>query len=243
MASVSATTNGELYEDNESRVFIIAVGESKEQTRRIVGYQQKKAASIIDEDKEKGATELLQNLVRMLKPYKVHNPYADKVQLPEETEKLRRLGKLFLALVKQVTLLHQYQRKKTPDGKLITTKEDVKNAIEILFDTIVLKIDELDGSLRQFFEQLKTWVKKQGAKPESFEFMRRDIRQALGTSNTQLHRFIDKLTDLEYLQQIGGYQNRGLKYKIVWWDDYQAFRSRVKNYLLGQLDGLPNATS
>lgn len=47
MASVSATTNGDLYEDNESRVFVIAVDESKEQTKRIIDYHQKKAASII----------------------------------------------------------------------------------------------------------------------------------------------------------------------------------------------------
>ncbi len=240
MASVSATTNGQIYEDNESRVFVIAVDESKEQTKNIITYQQKKAANIIDEEKEKEATELLQNLVRMLKPYKVLNPYADKVQLPDETDKLRRLSKLFLSLVNQMTLLHQYQRKKTREGKLITTKEDVQNAIEILFDTIVLKIDELDGSLRQFFEQLKQWVQKQGHKPESFEFMRRDVRQAMHMKPTRLHYYIQKLVELEYLQEVGGYNNRGLKYKIIWWDDYQAFRHRIKNHLLSQLNDLPN---
>ncbi len=240
MASVSATTNGQIYEDNESRVFVIAVDESKEQTKSIISYQQKKAANIIDEEKEKEATELLQNLVRMLKPYKVLNPYADKVQLPDETDKLRRLSKLFLSLVNQMTLLHQYQRKKTKDVKLITTKEDVQNAIEILFDTIVLKIDELDGSLRQFFEQLKQWVQKQGHKPENFEFMRRDVRMVLHIKPTRLHYYIDKLVQLEYLQEVGGYNNRGLKYKIIWWDDYQAFRHRIKNHLLSQLDNLPD---
>jgi energy-coupling factor transporter ATP-binding protein EcfA2 len=240
MASVSATTNGDLYEDNESRVFVIAVDESREQTKRIIQHQQKKAANIIDDEKEKAATELLQNLVRMLKPYKVLNPYAGKVQLPEHAQKLRRLSRLFLALVKQVTLLHQYQRKKTPDGRLIATKEDIKNAIELLFDTIVLKTDELDGSLRQFFEQLKAWVRKQGPVPEKFEFMRRDIRQGLHISNTQLHRFMNKLTDLEYIQEIGGYNNRGLKYKIIWWDDYHALRSRLKKGLLSQLETLPD---
>ena len=240
MASVSATTNGQIYEDNESRVFVIAVDESKEQTKRIIRYQQKKATNIIDDEKEKEATELLQNLVRMLKPYKVLNPYADKVQLPDETDKLRRLSKLFLSLVNQMTLLHQYQREKTRGGKLITTKEDVQNAIEILFDTIVLKIDELDGSLRQFFEQLKQWVRQHGHKPENFEFMRRDVRQALHMKPTRLHYFIQKLVDLEYLQESGGYNNRGLKYKIIWWDDYQAFRHRIKNHLLSQLDNLPD---
>jgi hypothetical protein len=239
MASVSATTNGEIYEDNESRVFVIAVDESQEQTERIIDYHQKKAASQVDATVEKEATELLQNLVRMLKPYKVHNPYANMINLPRNTQKLRRLSKQFLALVNQVTLLHQYQRKRTKDGKLISTKQDVKIAIETLFDTIVLKIDELDGSLRQFFERLKSWVKKQGGKAENYEFMRREVRQSLNISNTQLHRFLEKLTDLEYIGQTGGHNNRGLKYKILWWDDYAAFRERIKAYLLGQLESLP----
>jgi len=240
MASVSATTNGEIYEDNESRVFVIAVDESRQQTERIVSYHQRKAASLVDESAEKEATELLQNLVRMLRPYKVHNPYANKVSLPHNTRKLRRLSNQFLALVKQVTLLHQYQRKKTGEGRLISIKADVRIAIETLFDTIVLKTDELDGGLRQFFERLKAWVKAQGGNPEHFEFMRRDVRQALHVSNTQLHRFMEKLTDLEYVSQTGGYNNRGLKYKILWWDDYAAFRDRIKRYLLDQLKDLPD---
>ena len=120
------------------------------QLKNIITYQQKKAANIIDEEKEKEATELLQNLVRMLKPYKVINPYADKIKLPEQAHKIRRLHELFLCFVKQITLINQYQRKRDQQGRLITEKEDLQTAVEIMFDSIFLKVDELDGSLRQF---------------------------------------------------------------------------------------------
>jgi DNA primase len=75
--------------------------------------------------------------------------------------------------VKQITLMNQYRRKKVerseilteaPGNKrevLITEKEDLQVAAEIMFDSIVLKIDELDGSLRLFYEKLKEYVKGQ----------------------------------------------------------------------------------
>jgi hypothetical protein len=85
----------------------------------------------------------------------VINPYADKVNLPEEAHKIRRLNGLYQSFVKQITLLHQYQRKQDAQGRLISEKEDLQAAAEIMFESIVLKVDELDGSLRQFYERLR----------------------------------------------------------------------------------------
>ena len=48
--------------------------------------------------------------------------------------------------------------------------------------------------------------------------MQREVRHALNISKSQLQRYTNDLVELEYLQQIGGYQNRGYKYKILWWD-------------------------
>ena len=39
IASLSCTTKGETYEDNISRSFLIAVDESREQTLRVIQYQ------------------------------------------------------------------------------------------------------------------------------------------------------------------------------------------------------------
>jgi energy-coupling factor transporter ATP-binding protein EcfA2 len=112
MASICATTHGQVYEDNMSRLFIIAVDESQEQTARIMDYQKQKAAGLINAEKEREAITLLQNLVRMLKPCKVINPYANQLHLPPAAHKIRRLNELYLAFVKQITIINQYQRKK-----------------------------------------------------------------------------------------------------------------------------------
>lgn len=244
IASMSCTTKGEIYEDNMSRCFIIAVDESHDQSKKVIHYQNMKASGQIDEQKERQCTEFIQCLVSLLQPYDVINPYADKVHLPDEAHKIRRLNGLYQAFVKAITLMHQYQRKKDERGRLISEKEDLQVAAEILFESILLKVDELDGSLRQFYERLKQYIKTKGnSHHESYEFGQREVRQALQVSKTQLHRYLHDLEQLEYIRQSGGYANRGFNYKVLYWDNIQALRSKVKRHLQGQLDQLELVTA
>ena len=236
IASLSATTRGEVYEDNMSRCFLVAVDESAEQTQRIIKYQNQRAAGKINKQEEKSAAELLRNCIRLLKPCEVINPYADKIDLPKEAHKIRRLNDLFQCYVRQVTLLNQYQRNKDTQGRLITEKEDVKTAIEIMFDSIILKVAHvLDGSLRSFYEGLKEYVLKNG---KEYAFTRFEIRQALKVSKTQQHSYMNQLLDLEYIVQTGGYVNRGFKYKIQYWDNNEKLRNGIREYLNKQIEAL-----
>src|SRR5690606_22084254 len=133
---------------------------------------------------QKKTSQFIQNCIRLLKPYEVINPYANKIQLPESAHKIRRLNELYQSFVKQITLLNQYQRKQDKQGRLITETEDLQTACEILFESIVLKVDELDGSLRQFFERLKSHLKD-----KEQDFTQREIRQTLNISKAQCSRF------------------------------------------------------
>ena len=244
IASMSCTTKGEIYEDNMSRCFIIAVDESHEQSKKVIHYQNQKASGQIDEQKEKQCSEFIQTLVSLLKSYDVINPYADKVHLPEEAHKIRRLNGLYQAFVKAITLMHQYQRKRDARGRLISEKEDLQVAAEILFESILLKVDELDGSLRQFYERLKQYIKTKGNDHhESYEFGQREIRQALQVSKSQLQRYLNDLIQLEYIRPSGGHINRGLNYKVLYWDNVQVMRAKVKRHLQGQLDQLEFVTA
>ena len=231
-SSLSATTKGELYEDNMSRSFLFAVDESGEQSRRIIEYQNRKYAGEIEpKDQEKTKIQL-QQIIRTLKNYEVINPYATRLQLPEEVHKIRRLNEMFQSIVRQITLLNQHNRELKND-KLITQIEDLQQATEVLFESIILKVDELDGSLRQFFERLKKYLKAQDK-----DFTQREIRQAFNMSKSQIHRYLQALLELEYIKQIGGYANKGLKYKIDYWDDYAKLRIKIKDKLLLQIQQL-----
>jgi len=195
IASLSATTKGEIYEDNMSRSLVIAVDESREQTERVVNYQNLRSAGKIDKAEEKRLTSFLQHCMRLIKPLDVVNPYAHRIKLPEEAHKIRRLNQLYQAFVKQITLLHQYQRKRDSQGRIITEKQDLQLACRILFECIVLKVDELDGSLRNYFEQVKNYVSGKGGK--DYEFTRREIRQSLKVSKSQQHFYMQQLQDYE----------------------------------------------
>jgi energy-coupling factor transporter ATP-binding protein EcfA2 len=235
IASLSATTKGEIYEDNMSRCFLISVDESSEQTQRIIQYQNQRAAGRINKKEEINKRDFLRNCMRLLQPLEVINPFADKIDLPKEAHKIRRLNDLFQSYVKQITLLNQYQRSRASTGELITDKEDVKTAIEIMFDSIILKVDELDGSLRDFYEKLKKYIV---AKGKSYEFEQREIRQEFRISKTQMHRHINNLLELEYIVKTYVSTRNTFHYKIGYWDNMEKTRQRIKEELHQQLEKL-----
>ncbi|MBN8721247.1 MAG: toprim domain-containing protein [Sediminibacterium magnilacihabitans] len=243
VASVSCTTHGELYEDNMGRLFLIAVDESPEQTSRIIAYQNSVAAGEINKEDEEKAKQLIRDFIRLLQPQRVVNPFAAKIQLPPEAHKIRRLNDLFQGFVKMVTIINQYQRTRDAKGRLVTEIEDLETAIAVMFESIVLKVDELDGSLRQFYEALKSYLQKQHKdKYQTAEFSLREIRQALKISKTQVFRYVGDLMRLEYLQQCGGYGNKGFSYRISYWDHYQGMREKIKQHLDAQLQALKAGT-
>ena len=239
IASLCCTTRGQIYEDNMGRCFLIAVDETSDQTHRIIRFQNHKASGKVNVPAQQQATGFIQHCLRMLKPYQVVNPYANQVSLPPEAHKIRRLNELYQSFVGQVTLLNQYRRKQDSQGRLISEKEDLQIAADIMFESILLKVDELDGSLRHFYEQLKTYVQsKGGSHSDSYAFTQREVRQALHLSKSGLHRFLRTLLQLEYIRPVGGYANKGYQYQITYWDNLQALRAKVKRHLQGQLNQL-----
>ncbi len=236
IASLACTTKGELYLDDMNRCFLMAVDESQAQTQRILDYQKQLAAGLINVSDKQQIESFMRACLRLLKPYQVVIPYAPDLHLPEAVKDKRRLNGLYLSLVKQVTLLHQYQRKEDEKGRLISQVEDLKIANAIMFDAIVLKVDELHGSLRTFYEKLKAYVREMGGEQtEQYAFRQREVRQTLRLSKSALAQNLKELVELEYLQIASGSEYRGYHYKISYWDDNEAMRSRIRHYLDQQI--------
>ncbi|HET8962595.1 MAG TPA: P-loop NTPase fold protein, partial [Chitinophagales bacterium] len=237
-ASLSATTHAEIYYDNMSRSVVLGIDESREQTQLIIDRQNKQRAGLVDQLSTLKAKELLQDCIRTLKPYEVVNRYADKIKLPVEAKMLRRLNDHYQSFVTQITILHQYQRQKDDQNRLIATLDDLRIACEILFDAIMWKIDELDSSLRQFFERLKAHVKQHSSSNKPYRFTMREIRQQFTLSKSQAARYMDELHKLEYIQIGEGSANKGYKYEIVYWDDMEKTRTKIKTALMEQIQEL-----
>jgi DNA primase len=226
-SSLSATTKGELYEDNMNRSFVLAVDESEFQTEKIIHYQNQKIGGLIDEKEEEKAIEELQKIVRNLRCYEVNNPYATHIQLPSNVKNKRRLNEMFQSIVKQITIVNQNQRRISADNKLFTEIEDIKAAVEILFESIILKIDELDGSLRQFLEKIKKSFKDQ-------DFNRFEAMEVTGFKKSQLQVYLNELVRYGYLKQTG-HPNKGFKYKLSYNDDIQKVRDDLKVHFTEQI--------
>ena len=233
-SSLTATTKAEVYYDNMSRSVVLGVDESQEQTLRIIKQQNMKIAGISSSESEQQAKQLLRNAMRVLKSYEVVNPYADKLMLPLEAKMLRRLNSQFQNFVSQITILHQFQRKTDDKGRLIATKEDVQKAVEIFFSSIVIKVDELDKSTRQFFERLKGYVKSQ-PNGTTHRFCKREVRQGLNMSSTSAFKYFQTLQELEYIQVVEGSVNKGFKYVIGYWDNMEKLKAKIKEDLNKQL--------
>lgn len=236
-SSMTTTTKAEVYYDNMSRSVILGVDESQAQTMRIIEKQNKKIAGKANNENEVQATQLLRNAMRVLKSYEVINPFADKLTLPLEAKMLRRLNNQFQNFVSQITILHQYQRKTDSKGRLIATKEDLESAVDIFFSSIIIKVDELDKSTRQFFENLKGYVKSQ-KNGTTHRFTNREMRQKLNISKTSAFRYMQLLQELEYIQAIEGSINKGFKYVISYWDNMEKLKSKIKKELNSQLEQL-----
>jgi CTP-dependent riboflavin kinase len=108
-----------------------------------------------------------------------------------------------------------------------------------MFESIVLKVDELDGSLRQFYEKLKGYLKKTyNGSHDKVEFTQREIRQYFNLSKAQCSRYFGQLTEFEYITSKQGHNLRRVTYKVDYWDNYAALRERIKTNLTSQLEVL-----
>ena len=235
-ASLTGCSNTNDLKNNIGNLINVNIDESPQQTEKIIEYRNKILSGEIDILEERRAKELLQNCIRSLKTYEVINPFANKIKLPVEAKQQRYLHQQFQAFVEQITLLHQFQRKKDEQNRLIVDPEDLKLACNILFNSIMIKIDDLDAPLRLFFDKLKEWVKtKNQENIIDFQFTQREIRLELNISKTNCFRYFESLEKLEYIQKIGGFANKGFTFKISYWDDMEKIRKKIRKYFSAQL--------
>jgi DNA primase len=231
IASLVATTKFRIYEDNESRVFTIAIDESEEQTERVLEYMAKKASKEITQEQEQKIQIELQNIVYFLKPYQVQNPY--RLELPKNVKHRRRLTQMLHDFIEQVTILYQYQRNRLNENTLITEVQDLEIAVDLMFNSIVIKADELDGILRQFYENLKEYVEKKG---KDYEFTQREIRQQFRISKSQNQRYFNELMELEYIHKSNVGSRNTHNFQISYWDNIEKLRAEIRTHLQAQID-------
>jgi DNA primase catalytic core len=234
------TTKEKLYEDNANRSLLIYLDSSKHHKEQIMNYQRKLSAGKIATKHEHQLIEFFKDMQSVLKPIKVRNPYAEYLVIPEHVFKPLRTNSHYLAFIETITFYHQYQREVkqdpvTNESYIETTLEDIEWANRLLKDVLLAKADELSGACRQFFENLKSWVKTN--KKESF--FKNEIREAFRMNPSNLKYYLSQLHKYNYIKIVGGNRYKsGLEYEITNSEEYQQLQNKLTSALDAALNDI-----
>lgn len=237
------TTKESVYEDNANRSFLLHLDESKEQDQRIMNYQRKKSAGKIDAKQEEQIKTILQDVQRVLEPVGVRNPFAEQLQLPVSVFKPRRTNAHYLGFIEIITFYHQYQREQKKDqqtGEIYveTTLEDIKEANHLMSEILLRKSDDLSGGCRSYFEQVKTYLKKQGLTA----FTNREISKGLHIPLSTVKRHNLALLEAGYLQKTLAEDGKRFQFTLLDEESYKELQTSIHAILDKVLQDLHRLT-
>ena len=180
------TTTNPVVEDKETsnRGFVINLETTPELIREIL--LKKKFLRKTD-------LKVLQLLYKLLDTVEVEIPFEEFLasNLPTEKNRILRDYDKIIGLIKASALLHQFQRERTPEGKVVATIEDYKIVYE-LQDIIMPAISELTKRQEDFLK----WL----APEKNFEETKSYWKE--GKANrTTVYRWIKNLISLGYIDE------------------------------------------
>jgi hypothetical protein len=226
------TTQESIYEDNSNRNFLLYIDESQEQDQRIMNYQRLISAGKINDEQEHSSQELLKNVQRILKPIKVINPFAEYLELPPSVFKPRRTNSHYLQFIEAITFYKQYQREEkaneeTGEIYIETSIEDIEEANELITEVLLRKSDLLNGACRQFFENLKNYLKIE----QKSTFTNAEIRRGLRVNPSNQKRYMIQLQLADLVRKAKGDKRKGYQYEVLNYKDYENTNTQIKELL------------
>lgn len=233
---VSTTNPDALDDETKQRFLILTIDESPEQTKDILQAQISK--NMFDWYRttadESSIVRLHHNMQRQLKPLTVTFSRDLKLAWPYSRLQMRREQKKFVSLVKAITLLHQHQRKtgiiKRPDGAKMAyvqaLQRDIDLALELGREVFARNVDDVSPTARTLLAEIVLLVKEKYDDMKTLDpdrelfmyevpFTRKELRERIGWSETQVRRNIDQLVELGYVGRIHGRQGSTFRYLLL----------------------------
>jgi DNA primase catalytic core len=236
------TTAAEVDEELLNRCLVLSVSESREQTRAIHQVQRERRTlqGLAARREREAVLRRHRNAQRLLRPLAVVNPYASELTFLDTRTRTRRDHEKYLTLIDTIALLHQHQREVRHHGDLRYVEvelADVEAANRLAAEVLGTSLDELPPQTRRLLSLLDGYVTERcevlGMAREDVRFTRREVREALSWSDTQLKVHLARLADLEYLA-VHPLPGRGGRYgyELV----YRGEGDAGERFLLGLLD-------
>lgn len=223
------TTAIEIDEELLNRCIVLTVDEGREQTEAIHKLQRAKRtlAGLLAKENKEHLIARHRNAQRMLRPLAVVNPYADQLTFLSDKTRTRRDHEKYLTLIDTIALLHQYQRdikSAQHKGKLIeyieVTADDIEAANRLAHDVLGRSLDELPPQTRRLLNELAALVQakgeRQAIKRADVRFSRREVREHVGWSDTQVRVHLERLTQLEYVLVHRGMRGQTFEYELLY---------------------------
>jgi len=218
-----------LDEELLNRCIVLAVDESREQTRAIHELQ-RSDRTLAGLERRLARQELLQlhqNAQRLLQPLHVVNPFADRLTFLDDTTRTRRDHEKYLALIDAVALVHQHQRDVKTGvvcGRRVdyieATLDDIAMANRLASEALGRTLDELPPQSRRLLDLMRRWVvarcEEQEIEQSSFRFSRRQLINHCGWSYPQVRTHLARLTAQEYLLVHRGSRGCSFVYELLW---------------------------
>lgn len=223
---VGATTKEKIYEDNSNRSYLLHVNESYKHQQDVMQYQNEIAAGLVDHTKIEQVQQLLKNSQRLLETIEIRNPFQPELMLPSVVFKPLRTNGHYIALIKAITFLHQFQLEIKEDkrGRYIETKLDhIEWANKLCRESLLRKSDQLTGAQRVFFERLKAYLKAN----DQQSFYTKEICKSFRLYRQQVKRNLNALENLSLVSLVSSNPKMSFEYKIENWDDYTNIQSGV----------------
>jgi len=192
---VQTTTKNHLHAENETRVFPIYIDEFETQTSRIVESILKRAAggSVSSEERD-CILEKWHDAIRLLEPAEVVIPYAERITMPTSQVRIRRDTPRLLDMIRVITWLHQHQRKRDTEGRILATEQDLYTALELVSESLSRAWQALTPAEEKVLEVVKDLpekLRRQG-------FRRRDLK-IRGVSDRRVKEVLKSLAETGYL--------------------------------------------
>jgi len=235
------TTDPEVDPETRSRFLVSGIDESREQTRRILEFR--KSRHSLDGMKENLETCTVrrkhQNFQRLLKPYKIVNPFVDELNYADDRLQGRRAQPQYLNIINAVAFLHQMQkevRKTTVNNEEVeyieVSRKDIETGHKIASEVLGKSLDELSIPSRNLLEQVEKMVNERICelrerdqetlhKISDITFTRRQIREFSGWKNTRLHTHLKELIAMEYVILENGRTNSLQHYRLIFCSDME----------------------
>jgi DNA primase catalytic core len=206
------TTAIDLDEELLNRCLVLAVNETREQTRAIHDMQRQRETlegMLANEDRD-AILAVHRNAQGLLERLNVVNPYARQLSFLDDKTRTRRDHTKYLALIRAIALLHQHQREiKTVEhrGRLVryveATRADIALANRLAREVLGRTLDELPPQTRRLLDILHAWVSgeclQKNMRRSDLRFGRRQVRAVTGWGDTQTKVHLARLVELDYV--------------------------------------------